>query len=121
MARVSRDFRKLQMWLKAHQLTILVYKHTKGFPREEMYGITSQLRRAAVSVPTNIAEGCGRGGVVELARFLGISQGSGSEVAYLLILAHDLGLLDSNVFQDLASRNDEVLRMITSYCSKLSD
>jgi len=120
MARVSRDFRKLQVWLKAHELTLLVYKHTKQFPREETYGLTSQMRRAASSIPTNIAEGCGRGGQVKLARFMTIGLGSGSELSYLIMLAHDLGHLDFDVTDELASRTNEVNRMLAAYAAKLS-
>jgi len=74
-----KDFRKLTVWQKAHELTLAVYKATRGFPKEELYGLTSQVRRSSVSVPSNIAEGCGRSGDAELARFLDISMGSASE------------------------------------------
>lgn len=85
-----RDFRQLKVWAKAHSLTLAVYRATAAFPREEQYGLTSQLRRAAASIPTNLAEGCGRYGDAELARFVGIAAGSASEVEYLLMLARDL-------------------------------
>ena len=75
-----RDFRKLKVWQKAHQLTLKTYKATATFPKNEIYGITSQIRRSAVSVPANIAEGCGRDGDAELARFLQIAMGSSKRV-----------------------------------------
>lgn len=85
-----KDFRSLQVWEKAHRLALEIYKATQDFPREESYGLTSQLRRAAASIPTNIAEGCGRGSDRELAQFIQIAVGSASEVEYLLELSHDL-------------------------------
>jgi four helix bundle protein len=77
-----RDFREFKVWEKAHSLTLDIYKATATFPRAEMYGLTSQLRRASSSIPANIAEGCGRGGNAELARFLQIGMGSASELEY---------------------------------------
>ncbi|MCW5853511.1 MAG: four helix bundle protein, partial [Anaerolineae bacterium] len=88
-----RDFRKLQVWVKAHQLTLNTYKVTRPFPKEELYGLTSQIRRASASIPANIAEGCGRQGAAELTRFLNIALGSASELEYHFILAHDLGFI----------------------------
>jgi four helix bundle protein len=88
-----RDFRKLQVWEKAHQMTLAVYKVTARFPRAEVYGLVSQMRRAAVSIPANIAEGCGREGGAELGRYLKIAMGSASELEYELLLAHELGFI----------------------------
>jgi four helix bundle protein len=88
-----KDFKGLKAWGKAHELTLKVYSATKSFPREETFGLISQLRRACASIPANIAEGCGRSGDVELARFLVIASGSASEVEYHLLLAHDLGYM----------------------------
>ncbi|MEP7292950.1 MAG: four helix bundle protein, partial [Chloroflexota bacterium] len=88
-----QDFKKLQVWMKAHVFTLALYRATSAFPKEEVYGLTSQMRRAAVSIPANIAEGCGRSSNAELARFLHISMGSASEVEYYLVLAHDLEFL----------------------------
>lgn len=79
-----RDFRELKVWEKSHQLTLAIYKITAIFPREELYGLTIQIRRASASIPANIAEGCGRNGVAELARFLHIAMGSASELEYHL-------------------------------------
>ena len=88
-----RDFKKLDIWHEAHQLVLKVYKETQSFPKEEVYGLTSQLRRSVVSIPNNIAEGCGRKSKKELYHFLNISMGSSSEVEYLLFLAQDLNYL----------------------------
>ena len=88
-----KDFRNLKVWEKSHQLALAVYKATSTFPRHELYGLTSQIRRACASIPANIAEGCGRSGDAELARFLQIAMGSASELEYHLLLARDLGFL----------------------------
>ena len=114
-----RDFKRLAVWEKAHQLTLSVYDATKNFPAPETYGITSQLRRAASSIPANIAEGCGRDGDVELARFLRIAMGSGNEVEYLLILTRDLGYLSSNTFDLLSSQVLETKRMLAGLLTRL--
>lgn len=116
----SRDFRELKVWEKAHQLTLEVYKATTNFPRDELYGLTSQIRRASASVAANIAEGCGRGGVAELRRYLQISMGSASELEYHLLLARDLKILDGTTYELLAPRVTEIKRMLTSFMQKLS-
>lgn len=85
-----QDFRKLKVWEKAHDLTLLIYKISKNFPKEEMFSLTSQIRRASSSIPTNIAEGCGRGTDKDFARFIQISMGSASELEYLIWLSIDL-------------------------------
>jgi four helix bundle protein len=114
-----RDFRKMTVWQQSHQLTLEIYKITASFPRAELYGLTSQIRRACVSVPANIAEGCGRSGDAELARFLQIAMGSASELEYHLLLAHDLGLLNTSVHGRLAGLVIEVKRMLTSFIQRL--
>ncbi|HRJ76165.1 MAG TPA: four helix bundle protein, partial [Anaerolineales bacterium] len=81
-----KDFRQLKVWEKSHQLALAVYKVTKSFPKEELYGLTTQIRRASMSIPTNIAEGCGRNTDADFARFLQIAMGSASETEYQLIL-----------------------------------
>ncbi len=88
-----RDFRQIRVWEKAHLLTLEIYRTTMCFPREELYGLSSQLRRASASIAANIAEGFGRGGNVELARFLQIGMGSAYEVEYHALLARDLGYI----------------------------
>lgn len=85
------DYRKVAVWVRAHRLTLDVYRATRQLPKEELYGLTSQLRRAASSVPANIAEGCGRNSDAELGRFLVIALGSATELDYHLLLARDLG------------------------------
>ena len=114
-----RDFRGLKVWEKAHHLTLAVYEATATFPRNEVYGLTSQIRRSCVSIPANIAEGCGRDGDVELARFLQISMGSASELEYHLLLASDLDLLKASDYDRLRSETTEVKRMLTSFIQKL--
>ena len=108
-----KDFRNLNVWQKAHELTLLVYRETKGFPRDERYGLTSQLRRAASSIPANIAEGCGRHTDPEFARFLDIAAGSGSELEYHLLLSRDLGILAQPAYERLSNRTTEVKRMLS--------
>jgi len=109
-----QDFRRLKVWQKGHQLTLGIYQSTARFPRAELFGLTSQMRRAAASIPANIAEGCGRSGKVELGRFLQISMGSASEVEYHLMLAHDLGLLADPEHKRLEAQTVELKRMISS-------
>jgi four helix bundle protein len=109
-----KDFRNLQVWQKAHQLTLLIYDVTRRFPREEVYGLTSQIRRCSASVAANIAEGCGKRGNAEFQRFLNISAGSASELEYHFLLAHDLGFLEDNIYEILNRAVVEVKRMLAS-------
>ena len=109
-----QDFRKLNVWQKAHALTLEVYKMTRTFPREELFGLTSQLRRSSFSVPANIAEGCGRGTAKDFSRFLIIGMGSASELEYYLLLSHDLRLIDNFHCEELALRTTEVKRMLAA-------
>ncbi len=115
-----RDFREIKVWEKAHALTLAVYEATRAFPKEEMYGLTSQLRRASASIPANIAEGCCRSGDVEFARFLQIAMGSASEVEYHLLLAHDLKILGAGDYQRLGEQTAEVKRMLASFIQRLN-
>lgn len=110
-----RDFRKIQVWERAHQLTLQVYKITSSFPKDELYGLTSQMRRAAVSIPSNIAEGCGRDTQTELARFIHIAGGSASELEYQIILAHDLGYIGNELYPELNSEINEIKRMLNGF------
>ncbi len=114
-----KDFRSLQVWEKAHSLTLKVYNVTASFPKEELYGLTSQIRRSSSSIPTNIAEGCGRSSDAELARFMQISLGSASELEYQLLLVHDLNYLDDEMHTELHENVTEVKRMLTSFIKKL--
>jgi four helix bundle protein len=108
------DFKDLRVWEKAYELTLSVYRKTHEFPKEEMYGLTSQLRRAASSVGANIAEGCGR------RRFLQIARGSANEVEYHLLLARDLQFLSGDDFKDLEAAVLEIQRMLASLVQRLS-
>ena len=112
-----QDFRDLKVWHKSHSLVLAVYEATARFPREELYGLTSQMRRAAVSVPANIAEGCGRSGGLDFARYLQIAVGSASELEYFFLLACDLNLLDRDRKQRLATDVTEV-NECSPHCSK---
>lgn len=109
-----KGFRSLKVWVKAHEVTLAVYELTRRFPKEELFGLTSQLRRSAASVGANIAEGCGRRSDGEMCRFLQIARGSASELEYHLLLAHDLHMLEDGSFQDVEQQVDEVQRMLTS-------
>jgi four helix bundle protein len=109
-----KDFKDLRVWSKAHSMTVGIYKVSKEFPREELFGITSQMRRSASSIGANIAEGTGRRSDGEMARFLHIARGSAAELEYHLILARDLDLLSCLKFDLLKGQVDEVQRMLTS-------
>ena len=115
-----KDFRDLQVWQKAHQLTLTVYRLTASFPQTERYGLTSQLRRSSASVAANLAEGCGRNGDAELARFCSIAMGSASESEYHLLLARDLKLLKVTDYAELTQQTTEVKRMLTGLIQKLT-
>lgn len=110
-----KDFRQLKIWERSHQLVLAIYKATKAFPKEELYGLTSQIRRSSMSVPTNIAEGCGRNTDADFARFLQIAMGSASETEYQLILAHDLGFLPNDSYEKLHADVEEIKRMLVSF------
>jgi len=110
----------LKVWEKAHQLTLEVYRATAGFPREEAYGLTSQIRRASSSIGANLAEGCGRSGDTEFARFCSIARGSASELEYHLLLAKDLQFLPASLHEKLAADAVEIKRMLTALIQKLT-
>ncbi len=114
-----QDFRKLRVWEKAHNLTLDIYRATKCFLRDEMYGLTSQMRRAAVSIGSNIAEGSCRKGDADFGRFLQMAAGSASEVEYQLLLARDLNLLETPDWVRLSEEVVDVKRMLTSLLQKL--
>ncbi|MGA8539098.1 MAG: four helix bundle protein [Terriglobales bacterium] len=113
------DFKELRVWSKAHELTMLVYRLTRAFPRDEIYGLTSQIRRSAASIGANIAEGCGRHSDGEMARFLQIARGSASETEYHLLLAKDLGFLQEGDFQAAEQAVVAVQRMLTALVQKV--
>jgi four helix bundle protein len=114
-----QSFRNLKVWEKAHVRTLDVYRSSTPFPRDEMYGLTSQMRRASASIGANIAEGTCRKGDCEFGRFLQIAIGSASELEYHLLLARDLALLKSLDYQRLAEEVVEVKRMLASLICKL--
>ncbi len=114
-----KDFQSLKVWRKSHQLTLEVYKLTRSFPKDELYGLTSQLRRSAASVGANIAEGCGRGGDAEFARFLQIAMGSASETEYHLLLAHDLNFVSPDDFEKYRSHVIEIKKMLASFINRI--
>src|SRR5579871_5854376 len=112
--------RNLQVWQKAHSLTLEIYRATKSFPRDELYGLTNQMRRAAVSTTANIAEGSHRHHANEFRHFLNISQGSNEEVKYYLVLSRDLGLASPNEAERLLKIADEVGAMLYALMKKVS-
>ena len=114
-----KDFRQLQVWQKAHSIVLEIYQVTADFPKEERFGLISQIRRASVSVPSNIAEGCGRGGDAELARFLQIAMGSDSEIEYQLLLSNDLRYMKVMDYERLAGMVIEVKKMLASFINRL--
>lgn len=114
-----QDFRDLKVWVKSHSLALAIYEGTAAFPREETYGLTSQIRRAATSIPTNLAEGCGNSSRAEFARFLQMALNSASELEYLLLLAHELKLLHAEAYEGLSANVVEVKRMLTAFIATL--
>jgi four helix bundle protein len=108
----SKSFKDLIVWQKAHQLVLNVYKATKHFPKEETYGLTSQVRRSSVSVAANIAEGFKKKGIADKLKYMNIAQGSLSETDYHLLLANDLEYFNTS---GLSSNADEVGRLLESY------
>src|SRR5277367_6435748 len=116
-----KDFRALQVWEKAHRLTLDVYTVTRSFPREELYGLTSQMRRCSASIGANIAEGCGKRGNNEFQRFLQIASGSASELDYHFLLAHDLLFLPDTDYARMEGELSTLRRMLTSLLQKVDD
>lgn len=114
-----KNFRDLKVWRKAHDLTLGIYGTTARFPREEMYGLTSQMRRAAASIPANIAEGCGRGSDADFGRLLQIAMGSASELEYHLLLALDLTFVDAAIYSKMDADVAEIKKMLASLVKKL--
>lgn len=114
-----RSFRELTVWQKSMQLATVIYRLTQGFPREELYGLASQLRRAAVSVPSNIAEGQGRSGVGEYRHFLWIARGSNYELQTQLEIAKNLKMGDAKLLEESESLSQEIGKMLYSLLEKL--
>ncbi len=115
-----RNFKNYEIWKISHQLTLDIYELTNNYPSFETYGITSQIRRASLSIPTNIAEGCGRDSQAEFGRFLTIAQGSASEVEYLLILSKDLKFITEQQFEKLDKNINLIKRKIYTLKQKLN-
>jgi four helix bundle protein len=114
-----QDYKKLMVWKKSYSLALAVYQTTALFPKEEIYGLTSQSRRASVSIPANIAEGCGREGNAELVRYLQIAQGSASELETHLMLAVDLKYCSKTTYETLQNQLIQIRKMLTSLIQKL--
>ena len=114
-----KDFRSLTVWEKSHQITLNIYKLTYSFPKEEIYGLTSQIRRSSSSISINIAEGCGRGSDADFARFLQISLGSASETEYLILLSYELNYLQKLDFEILLEQIQQIKKMLTSLILKI--
>lgn len=115
-----RSYKDLILYQKSYQLSLEVYRVTKNFPKEELYGIVSQMRRAVVSIPLNIAEGYRRGHRKEYVQFLYMAQGSCGELETLISLSHDLGFLDRNTFETLYSMQEEVSKLLRALIASLS-
>jgi four helix bundle protein len=113
------DFKQLKVWSKAHEFTLWIYQRTRSFPKDEMYGLTSQIRRASVSIGANIAEGCGRRSDPELRRFIQIARGSASELEYHLLLASDLHFLAADEFAAMELKVLEIQRMLAALAQRL--
>ena len=114
-----KDFRDLQVWSKSHALTLRAYEVTAVFPKQEIYGLTSQIRRCAASIAANIAEGCGKRGNAEFQRYLGIAAGSASELEYHFLLARDLHHVAENEYENLNHAVVGVKRMLASLIRKV--
>lgn len=114
-----QDFRDLQVWQKAHQLTLRVYRVTKRFPQDERFGVVSQIRRACASICANLAEGCCRNSDRDFARFVDVAMGSASEVEYFILLANDLDHLTESEHATLDEQIREVKRMLTGLSQRL--
>ena len=113
-----KDFRDLHVWDRAHRLTLNIYTLTAKFPREELYGLTSQIRRCCVSIGANIAEGCGKAGNNEFQRFLQIASGSASELDYELLLGKDLGYLTKEEYLNVSDELSQIRKMLSGLLRK---
>ncbi len=118
---MAQSFRDLVVWQRAMQLTVAVYKLTQDFPREEQYGLTSQLRRSVVSVPSNIAEGQGRGSSGEFRQFLGIARGSNCEVQTQLEIARTLNFGNHHLSEEAEALSNEVRKMLFGIMDSLKE
>lgn len=114
-----KNYRELNVWKNGHAIALAVYRITHSFPKEELYGLTAQIRRSASSVPSNLAEGCGRDGDAELKRFANIALGSACELDYQILLATELGYIESADAAPLAEEIMQLRRMLGAFIQKL--
>jgi len=114
-----KNFRDLQIWQRSHKITLDVYRLTQEFPKSELYGLVSQMRRSSSSIPTNIAEGCGRNTEKDFARFLDNAMGSASELEYQLILASDLEYIPRDTYEKTNAELIEIKRMLNAFIQKV--
>ena len=115
-----RDYKKYVVWQKSHELVLAIYKVTRAFPRDELFALTSQMKRSSSSIPTNIAEGCGRNSDKDFCRFLYISSGSANELEYQTILSLDLNFITSDKGQKLLFQIEEIKKMLNGLITKLN-
>jgi four helix bundle protein len=116
-----RDYKKFSVWEKSHQLTLDIYKVLLTFPKDEMFGLTSQIKRSSSSIPTNIAEGCGRSSDKDFCRFLYISFGSANELEYQIFLSIELNFLEKEQGQIFLKQIEEVKKMLNGLITKLNN
>lgn len=116
-----RNYKQLQVWEKSHHLTLEIYKELTVFPKDEMFGLISQMKRSSSSIPTNIAEGAGRFTNKDFARFLSIAYGSCNELEYQIILSVDLRYLDANNGENLKEKIQEIRKMLYALINKLNN
>jgi four helix bundle protein len=114
-----QDFRKLKVWDKGHELALETYRVTTSYPNDEKYGLVQQLRRASLSIPVNIAEGCGRGSDADFARFVQMAMGSACEVECELLLSRELGFISEKDYEVLLIDVSEVKRMLSALIVRL--
>lgn len=114
-----QNYKDLKVWEKAHYFTLNIYEITKAFPKEEIYGLTGQMRRSASSIPANIAEGCGKNSRMDFANFLNIALGSSNETEYFLLLAKDLNYINQDSFIELNKQINEIKAMLIALISKV--
>jgi four helix bundle protein len=114
-----QNYKDLKVWEKAHEFTLKVYEESRSFPKEELYSLTNQLRRAASSIPANIAEGCGKNSRSDFANFLNIALGSANEADYFLLLSKDLNYLVLSRYETLSERINEVKAMLISLINRV--
>jgi four helix bundle protein len=114
-----QDYREIKVWRKAHQLTLQMYQITRTFPKSEIYGLTSQIRRSSSSIPTNIAEGSVQATDAQYARFLQIALGSAAEVDYQILLASELEYLNIETYDQLRTEVDQNKKMLSAFIRKL--